>query len=107
MFLLEKYQDEIDRLEAQANELTAKKDEHLAKMREVGDQQRQVIDELAAAQKRLNNAQAVAALEGRDPVEVRLMLSPTGQFAATGLKDLDELRTLAKDMGILRDDQKS
>lgn len=63
---LRQQQDEVARLEKKANSLTSRRSKLFDEYRSLGDEQRSVVDHLAAASQRLNDMQAAQALLDRE-----------------------------------------
>jgi chromosome segregation ATPase len=63
---VKQHRDEVARLEKKANALTAKRTKLYDEYRALGDEQRDVVNELAKAGQRLNDLQAAVALLDRE-----------------------------------------
>jgi septal ring factor EnvC (AmiA/AmiB activator) len=63
---LKQQRDEVARLEKKANTLTAKRTKLFDEYRALGDEQRDVVNDLADAEQRLNDLQAAEALLDRE-----------------------------------------
>jgi septal ring factor EnvC (AmiA/AmiB activator) len=63
---LKQQRDEVARLEKKANTLTARRTKLFDEYRALGDEQRDVVNDLAAAEQRLNDLRAAEALLERE-----------------------------------------
>jgi septal ring factor EnvC (AmiA/AmiB activator) len=86
---IKQQQDEVARLEKKANTLTARRTKLFDEYRALGDEQRDIVNELAAAEQRLNDLQAAEALLDREDDPRVLAAVLNGHFGA-GRERLEE-----------------